>query len=218
MKYITKETISKFLMILISFLIIEVPYAKADSIATQQFTIDSDTTMDVATSGTLNSSINGLTGIMNGGLNINFAITSNQPTSDIYLKATVKDVGSNTYSAFHSSGTALTTTQPIHLLFTEVNSPKVTSASIHDCKQDSSIALNNPAAIAYSGNVSIDNNGTIQYQTNGGEGYFSANVPSGTTNLAITLSTNPKLGTYDISLANDPSGTYEATIYLDNIP
>lgn len=208
---------TKYIYILILSLILILP-AKADSIATQEFTIDSDKTLEVTTSGTLHSNIAGFTGVMDTALNINFNMITNEAISNINFKAEITDMNSNTHSAFYCTDTSQATSQSMYLVFSEENSNEVTTAGIADCKNTSSAIANNPCLIAYSGVVSINNAGTVQYVDNTGEGYFNVNVPAGTTNLNMTLSTSPKVGTYDAYSANDPSGNYVVTIYLDNIP
>lgn len=213
-----KNTDIKALQVLTLFLIMGFLPAKADTILTQEFIIDADTTMEVVISGTLNSNIAGLTGVMDTALNINFNITTNEAVNNMYLRATVKDENSNVHSAFYCTNTSLSTSQSVCLIFSEEDFLDVTADSIANCKEASSITSDNPCTIAYPATVTISSGGTIQYVPNSGEGYFNLNVPIGESDLNMTLGTSPKAGTYDAYLANDCADDYEVTIYLDNIP
>lgn len=205
----------KLLIITIIFLL-NLP-AIADDIATNTFIIDSDTTASIAISGTLTATI-ASNGTLSNGLNLNYSISTNQALNDIRIRALVAyGTGSQQTSAFYSTSSGTATSANFHLVFGHDTTPP-TSASINNCKQATSTATSNPNAIAYPGTVTINNSGTLSYQANSGEGYFSCEVPTGTTAINMTLTTSPKSGTYDSGTALDEAGFYKVEVYLDNIP
>lgn len=218
MHFFKIKPIQNFIKILTILLIIGVLPANADTIITEDFVIDADTTMRVVISGTLNSTISGLTGVMNTALNINFNISTNEAVRDMTLNAVVTDQDGYSHSAFYCTNSSLTTSQTVCLVFSEEDFSDVTADTINNCKCASSSVESNPCTIAYPATVSITTGGTIEYIPNSGEGYFNVCVPIGVTDLNMTLGTSPKAGTYDASVANDCSDNYEVTIYLDNIP
>lgn len=205
----------KILLITILFLL-NLP-ASADDLATNIFIIDSVTTASVAISGTLTSTI-ASTGILSNALNINYNLSTNQSLNDVRLKALVTyGTSSQQTSAFYSTSSGSTTSASFYLVFGHDTNPP-TSASVANCKQATSTSTSNPNAIAYPGTVTINNGGTLSYQANSGEGYFSCEVPTGTTAINMAMTTSPKSGTYDSVTALDEAGFYKVEVYLDNLP
>lgn len=200
--------------IILLFLYFTALQANADYIATQDFVVDVDTTVEIITSGNLSTTIDGSTGELASGLNINYAITTNQALSDLRLRALVLDDASNKQSAFYCTSSGSYSYYNINIIFANYDYPPSSSA-IGDCKQSISSPIDNPDTIAYPTTVSIDNSGTISYDS---AGYFSSNIGTGTTNLNMSVSTTPKSGTYDFTTALDEPGTYKIEIYIDNIP
>ena len=206
----------RYLSILILSIFFGILPAKADFIATQDFYVDADTTITIVVSGDLTTSINGNSGHLGTPLNINFNISSNEAANDIRMRAMITDASAVQHSAFYCTNTSAVTSQSMFLIMAEKD---IEAPSILNCKNGASTVENNPCAIAYPGTVSITNNGsTVQYVENGGDGYFSANVIAGTTDLNMTLATSTKAGTYDVAVSNDCAENYEVTVYLDNIP
>lgn len=198
------------------FLIFTVLPAKADYITTNTFVVDALNTVIIITSGNLNSNIDSLNGSLSSSLNINFNIATNEALTNIKLKA-YDTCCPNVPSAFYCTGSGAVSTQNMYLVLCNCNHT-VTSSAVNDCKQTTSTPANNPNVVAYPGTVTIDNSGTISYQDNGGDGYFSCEVPIGTTNLAMSLNTTPKPGTWDVTTSLDEPDSYQVEIYLDNIP
>ena len=190
---------------------------RADFTATQTFVVNAQNTITIVASGNLASSIDGFTGELQSPLHINFNITSNADLSDIQLKAFITDYSNAKNSGFYCADTSAATSQSMYLLFLD-SVDEIPAGSIDDCKKAVSTAINNPNVIAYPGTISINNTSTIQYVPNGGLGYFSSQIKSGTTDLSMVLSTTPKPGTYDFNVANDEPDSYTVEIYLDNIP
>lgn len=206
-------------IITILLLIFTLLPASADYTTTNTFVIDADTTMAIVISGTLSSSIDGETGALSTPLNINFNITTNQADNNVILRAFVLDSTGTKQSAFYCLGSGNKISETMHLVFGDyATGHNPTGASINNCKQVISTAINNSDAIAYPGIVRINNGGRIAYHANGGTGYFSSIILPGNTNLNLTLATTPKLGTYDVSTALDEPDDYKVEIYLDNIP
>lgn len=202
--------------IVLFFLFFSILPAKADDIATNYFQIDAATTAQISISGNLFTTIDPLTGILSSALNINFAIATNQALSDIRLKALVKDSSSISTNAFYYSGATSTSSSSFYLTFVNTDVPPA-STSIANCKSAISTSINNPNAIAYPGTVTISNGGTISY--NSTNGYFSCQVPAiNTTNISLSVTATPKVGTFDAITALDEAGTYKVEIYLDNLP
>jgi hypothetical protein len=50
------------------------------------------------------------------------------------------------------------------------------------------------------------------------ESYFTANIGTNVTNINLNLGAISRAGTYDINTAYDILGSYQAIVYLDNIP
>lgn len=192
--------------------------ANADYIATQTFVVDASNTITIVTSGNLNSNIDGITGQLASILNINFNITTNADVNDIRLRAMVLDDTSTKHSAFYCTDTSPGTNVNMDLVLADQFSSKVTLSSIRDCQQAVSTPVLNPHTIAYPGAVTIDHSGTVQFIPNSLEGYFSANILTGETNLNMTLGTSTKSGTFDSDTAYDSADNYLVEIYLDNIP
>lgn len=190
---------------------------RADFTATQTFVVDAQNTITIVASGNLASSLDGFTGELQSPLHINFNITSNADLSDIQLKAFVTDSANVKSSGFYCADTSVGTSQSMYLLFID-SDDEITAEAIDDCKKAASTPINNPNVIAYPGTISINNTGTLQYVPNGGTGYFSSQIKSGTTDLNMVLGTTPKPGTYDFNVANDEPDAYIVEIYLDNIP
>ena len=207
----------KNFLVLLIIIFFNISSANADYITTNTFVVDVSNTVTIVTSGNLTSTIDPFTGQMSTPLHINFNITSNEDLSNINLKAYVTDSTSVKSSGFYCTDTSEVTSQSMYLVFTD-SDDEVATASINDCKQAASTPMSNPNVIAYPGTVSINNDGTIQYNQNGGDGYFSSQIKTGTTDLNMTISTTPKPGTYDFNTAEDESDTYQVEIYLDNIP
>lgn len=189
--------------------------ANADTTATQTFIVDAENTVTVNVTGNMASSLNVDTGELTTPISINFNIESNADLSNIQLKAFATDSSSNKDLAFHCTTTTSSSSLPIDLTFSN-NTHLPTSTSIASCCCDSSMVKDNPDSIAYSGNVTIDNNGALNYIKD--SGYINANLTSGTTNLNLTLNTAVKSGTYDSTTGLDEEGDYKVEIYLDNIP
>ena len=188
--------------------------ARADYITTNYFEIDNDTTVEIVISGNLTSNINAETGVLSSGLSINFNITTNEALTDIRLKATTKDDTATDICAFSCTGSSATSSQSMHLVFASEDHPP-TALSIADCKCASSTPENNPDSIAYPGTVSIDGTGLVCFDSNG---YFTCEIPTGETNLNMSINTTPKSGTYDAQTSLDEPDVYKVEIYLDNIP
>lgn len=208
----------QFIITLIFFIFITMLPTKADLSATQTFVVDADNTITIVTTGNLTSSIDGFTGQMSTPLWINFNITTNEDVNDIRLKAMVVDSVSTKHSAFGCTETGTVTTENAYLIFGEENTSGITFESIQNCKDGTSTAELNPCTIAYPATITIDQNGTLQFMSNGSEGYFSANILTGTTNINMTLGTAIKPGTFDSDSAYDCADNYQVEIYLDNIP
>lgn len=187
---------------------------QADYIATNTFEIDVDTTANVIISGNLTATLNGQTGVLGSSINVNYAITTNLAMSDIRLKALVKDANSADQCAFYCTGTSSTANESMYLVFGSTDNLP-TYDSICNCRQATSSASDNPDAIAYPATLTIDNGGTVSYQS---AGYFSCAVPTGSTNINLAVSTTPKSGTYDAVTSLDGSDLFKVEVYLDNIP
>src|SRR5574344_1419207 len=186
----------------------------ADTSTTQTFIVDASTSIQVTESGDLTSSINSTTGNLNSALNINFNIVSNSNLSNIQMKAFVTDSSGNLDNAFYCTSTSASTSIPTCLILANTNVTPTQSA-ISNCECSASTTTENVNAIAYSGTVSIDNNGSLIYNTDGG--YFNATINSGTSNLNLVINTTVKSGTFDTTNIEDENGSYKAEIYLDNI-
>lgn len=206
--------------VLIVFLILTLNKANADDfIATQTFTTQINDTIGIEFTGHQSATIDGITGNLGSNLAVNFKITSNVAIGDLRLRAEVDNNASATESAFTSSGASIGNNLPVTLILANTNGVyKPTHESIINCKGGSCACTQNPESIAYSGTVNIDNNGLLNYIDNSGNGYFTANIGTNVTNLSLDLGTTVKPGTYNISTALDTLGTYQARIYIDNIP
>src|SRR5574344_1161128 len=187
----------------------------ADTSSTQTFIVDVSTSINVTESGSLTSSIDTDTGNLASPLNINFNIVSNANLSNIQLKALVTDSSGNLDNAFYCTNTSTATSIPTYVVLANATYAP-TQSSVQNCETSSSTATRNVNSLAYNGTVSIDNSGTLTY--NSTSGYFNATVNSGTSNIALSLSTTVKSGTFDTSNYNDENGAYKVQIYLDNIP
>lgn len=205
------------ILITLLILIVSVLPAKAVYITTNSFYVNAENTIEIVISGTLTAGVDGSTGALSTGLNINFNITTNEALTDIRLRAYTVDDGANNISSFYCTGSGAVSSQSMFLAFASADNPP-TSASINNCKQASSTSTLNPNAIAYSGTVSINNSGTVSYLANGGNGYFTCEVLTGETDLNMALTTAAKSGTYDEITALDEPDPYRVEIYLDNIP
>ncbi len=206
-----------FITIFILVLFLGINTAKADYITTHTFVVDSDTTITIVVSGTLNASMDGDTGTLSNALNLNFNIKSNEDSETIRMHALVLDSASTKENAFYCTDTSEGTRRSLHLVLGDcATGHEPDSSSIADCQQEKSTAVNNSDAIAYPGTLSITNDGRVQY--NSSRGYFTCKVKSGVTDLTLALTTTPKAGTFDSASAMDEPDKYEAEIYLDNIP
>lgn len=200
----------KKLLIILSFLMISPTLTHACAISTHTFEIDVDNTVTIVTSGNLSSILNTSTGVLNTGLNINYNITTNQALSDIGLRALIRS-DSSTESSFYCDNSGSSSSQALHLVFTN-NDNLPTVSAINDCKQASSTAVNNANAIAYPGTLTISRAGSFSYKSSG---YFACQIPSGKSSVNMSITTTPKSGTYSTL---DAQGVYQVEIYLDNIP
>jgi hypothetical protein len=208
----------RYLIILTLLIFAGMTPAKADYIATHNFEIDVDTTMTVVVSGTMNTNITGANGTMGTPLNINFNIATNQDVNGITLKAMVTDSTESKLCACcgcETSGPAssLTTT---YILANDTHKPM--AGCVENCKTGSCTSMENENTIAYPATITINNEGTVQKVVDAERCYFSADVKSGVTDLNLTLSPTPKVGTYDIATAQDEPDNYVLEVFLDNIP
>jgi len=202
-------------IILILFIFAGVMPAKADYITTQTFYVDADTTISVVISGTLNTIITGALGDMSTPMNINFNISTNEELPNIRLKAEVIGSLNETKTAFCCTDVGEVSSQAMALVLAN-GLHKPMACCIGNCMTGACTTMENANAIAYPGTVSINNSGTIHY--NSTNGYFDAKVKTGTSDLTLALNASPKSGTYDIDTAQDEPDNYVVEIYLDNLP
>lgn len=203
---------------IILFLIFMINPARADYIATQTFVIDANSTISVNMSGNLSSAINADKGTLANGLNINFSFLSNTNYNNATLKAFVVDSSNVKHSAFSGIDHGYTQSENVYIEMTNDTS-RPTPDAVIDCKSTTSSYLNNANVIAYPGTVTIDGNGKLRYRNNGDSDFLELQfVANETTNVSLSLSTDPKPGTFDVETSLDEPGPYLVEIYVDNLP
>ena len=207
----------QLLTIFILFLLAGILPANADTFATQIFTVNTTNTVAITPSGNFSTTILGMSGALSTPLSVNFNIVANEDVNGITLKALVTNSTGGKYSGFYCTDSSVVTSQSAYMVLIDTDDT-TDGSSLANCKQSVSTAILNPGAIAYPATVAITNGGTIQYQDNGGNGYFLTTIKSGTTNLSMSLSTTPKVGTYDIASSLDEDDMYMVEVYLDDIP
>ena len=208
----------KFILAML-FMLISSKANAADFIATQTFTTQANDTVQIDSSGQQTSTIDGMTGNLGSNLSVNFKITSNVAIGDLRVRAEIDNSNGSIESAFTSSAASSGTNLPVTLILANTTGGYIPSHdSIINCKGGSCACTDNPESIAYNGTVTVDNSGVLNYIDNSGNGYFTANIGTNVTNLSLDLGTTVKPGTYNISTALDTLGTYQARVYIDNIP
>jgi hypothetical protein len=214
-----------FKFIFVVFLILTLDKANAyDYIATQTFTTLANDTIEIETSGNTSATINGMTGTLSNDLHVNFQITSNVAIGDLRVRALVDTYTSGAVGAFKSSATLSGSSLPVTLV---LGNTSPSYLPCHSCVKDAqgiptpcaeTGLYTNANAIAYTGTINADNSGVLTYVNDANESYFTAKIGTNVTNLNLNLGTNHKAGTYDINEAWDILGSYQAVVYLDNIP
>lgn len=200
------------------------PVEAHDVIATQIFTTEANDTIEVVQSGHTSATINGMTGALGNSLSVRFAVTSNVAISNLKIRALVETYNVGSVGGFRSSATSNGNNLPVTLVLGNTNtSYQPCNCCVHDAMGIPTPCVatglyTNTNAIAYTGDITIDNGGTLSYVDDSVESYFLANLNTDTTNIDIDLGVTARSGTYDINEAWDTLGTYVTTIYLDNIP
>lgn len=214
-----------FKLIFIVFLILTLNKANAyDYVATQTFTTQANDTIEIQTSGNTSATIDGTAGNLSNDLHINFQITSNVAIGDLKVRALVDTYTVGAVGAFKSSATSNGSSLPVILVLGNTNSGYL---PCHSCVKDAqgiptpcveTGLYTNANAIAYTGTINTDNNGVLTYVDDPTESYFTANIGTNVTNINLNMGTASRAGTYDINTAYDILGSYQAIVYLDNIP
>ncbi len=163
--------------------------------------------------GALTTNIDVNTGALGTGLNVNYAMTTNNNISNLRVYAKVLS-STGKVNAFYSVG-GTPTARTMFLVLGNLSIPP-TTAEINNCRQATSTATSNANAIAYPGTITISGGRSVAYNA---AGYYTFNVRRNiTNNLNVSITTAAKTGTYDVNSALDEPGAYQAEIYIDQVP